>query len=218
MSDYEFVKGIANLHGFEFGVFYDNDAGLWKANWRAPASDAEKKLTFSYLNKGESTLLDFSPSYGLQAQPSEVRVLFFDELSKSFIEATTGFDEKGKVQLSSEFTGSADTLTDELNDANSLRISMGGIAVDVKSDRPFENLAAAQLWAERFFRNKKDNFIIGEGSISGTPKIKAGDIHTLEGIGNQLSGDWEFTTVRHMFSAESTSGYETKFFANKVVS
>jgi hypothetical protein len=63
-------------------------------------------------------------------------------------------------------------------------------------------------------RDHKDNFITARGTVVGLETLRPGQVHTIDGVGIQLSGDYEFTTVTHKFSGD---GYVCEFFAHKVV-
>jgi phage protein D len=217
MSDYQFVRGLANLAGFEFRIYWDPSVENWRCNWREPASDQKKKYTFAY----GTTLLEFQPQWGIRDFPSEVKVQYFDSASKTFVEVkvgdkTPGEDLKfpsGKGKSFQKFL--AATVHQEITSMSKLRISGGGVAVDVIPDRRFDDPKAAQDFGEQWLQKHRNNFITGTGTLPGLETLRPGDVHTISNVGAQLSGDWEISTVRHVLDVQR--GFSTEFFAHKVI-
>jgi phage protein D len=213
MSDYKFLKGLANLAGYEFKVRYNPDSNQWEGFWRAPVSEQERQFTFQYNRGQESTLLDFRAEWGLRDQATTVKVLYFDKSSGAWEEVTVEDIERDNEQIL--FEGGTDKVTEAINN-HGVRIVAGGSAVEVVPNRKFGSLDQATLFAERWLAARRNLFVTGRGSVIGVSELRAGDSHIFEGVGVQLAGEWEMTTVRHVF--DQASGYTTQFFANKVLS
>lgn len=228
MTDYQFVKGLANLCGYEFKIRYDPVAERWKAYWRPPTSDQEVTYTFTYM-AGVATLLDFDAQWGLRDAPSEVKVLYFDEsariwqeLSSKDISAAIRNEVLGKERAKGSsavedlaFLGSDEVVRQEILSLEKIRIGAGGTSVEVVPERSFQNAETAERFAARWLRAHRDNFITGRGTVVGLETLRPGDIHRIEGIGVLLSGEWEMTSVRHVMSVDT--GFRTEFSANKVI-
>ena len=230
MSDYRFIQGLANLHGFAFKVQWDTTSQAWSLYFRSkPVNSQKKKYTFTYNNGQESTLLSLDPQFGLRNTPSAVKVLYFDRATRTWeqiiVEETQAGEDpkpaKGKAALkkaAEKKKKAAETnekMQQELKSATAFRIAAEGICVEVVPERQFKSPEEAQAFAERWLQARKDNFITGRGKTIGLELMRAGDVHALKGIGTQLSGDWEFSTVTHQFSNDN--GYRCEFFAHKVV-
>lgn len=211
ISDYKFIKGLANLSGFEFKVRWDNNAKKWKVYWRTAKSDQALKYTFKYLAGPESTLLDFNPQFGLRNISTEVKVLYFDSLTRNWEEMSIKEDKHGEGIT---FTGS-ERMAKEIKSSTAIRVDAAGTSVEVVPERPFSSPEDAYAFAVRWLKARKDNFLMGDGRCIGVESLLPGQVHALTGIGKQLSGDWEFTTVRHIFDRDH--GYTTEFFAHKVL-
>jgi hypothetical protein len=212
MTDWELVNGLARLHSYETKVRWDETLGGWRLYWGPAIFEQEKQYTFTYSVDGPSnTLLSFTPEMAIKGQPSTVKVLYFDYDTRTWEEIALEEDEAGE---SVKFTGSGE-LENEIRSSTAYRISSGGVSVEVVPAAQFESAEDAQLFAERFFRARKNQFIMGRGKIVGLEVLKVGGIHILDGLGVQLSGEYQFTTVRHVFGARD--GYTCEFFANKVV-
>jgi phage protein D len=213
MSDYKFVKGLANLAGHEFKIRFNPTTGQWEGFWRPPVAEQERQFTFRYNAGEESTLLKFNAQWGLRDQPTAVTLLYFDDLTRTWEEVTV---EDAKEGEKLRFEGGTDRVLESINDASAVRISAGGVAVEVITERKFKSLSEALQFAERWLVARKNSFLTGRGALVGLEELRAGDVHVIEGVGAQLTGEWEFTTIRHVF--DQAAGYTTEFFANKVVS
>jgi hypothetical protein len=228
MTDYQFIRGLANLGAFEFKVFYDPISKLWKFNFRPPTTDQQKKYTFTY-GPDSYTLLDFEPSWGLRDQPSEVKVLFLDKYSGIYQQVSSkGVSSKVKKATLSrvdqdgadfvpdmKWTDAGGVVDQEMLSLEKVRIATGGISVEVVPERPFPSIDFAETFAARWMKEHRDNFIVGTGHLVGLEAVRPGDVHRLEGIGVQLTGDWEFTTVNHKLAPGN--GFVTEFTAHKVL-
>lgn len=212
MSDYKFVKGLANLAGYEFKIRYNPDSNQWEGFWRAPVSEQERQFTFQYNRGAASTLLEFSAQWGLRDQSTTVKVLYFDKSSGTWEEVTVEDVERDNEQIL--FEGGTDKVTQAINN-HGVRIVAGGSAVEIVPNRKFGSLDQATQFAERWLAARRNLFVTGRGSTVGVPELRPGDVHVLEGVGVQLAGEWEFTTVRHVF--DQAAGFSTQFFGNKVL-
>ena len=211
VSDYKFAKGLANLMGFEFKVRWDTRSRKWKVYWRTPKSDQKSKYTFRYGAGDDTTLIEFNPQFGLRDTATEVKVLYFDSLTRTWEEMSVKQEKTGEGIT---FTGS-ERMAKEITTASAIRIDAAGTSVEVVAERPFSSPEDAYTFAQRWLAARRDNFIMGDGTAIGIETLAPGHIHAVTGIGKQLSGDWEFTTVRHVMDRDK--GYRTHFFAHKVL-
>jgi phage protein D len=216
MSDYRFIQGLANLHGFTFKVAWDTGTEAWHLYFRSkPVESQEKAYTFTYNNGQDSTLLSFDPQFGLRDTPSAVKVLYFDRATRTWEQVLVEEVKEGEKPKPNA-KDVAEKMTEAVTSSTAFRIAAEGVSVEVVPERGFKSPEEAQLFAERWLRARKDHFITGRGKTIGLEKLRAGEVHALAGIGIQLGGDWEFSTVTHIF--DSNSGYRCEFFAHKVMS
>ncbi len=211
ISDYKFVKGLANLMGFEFKIRWDHVARKWKVYWRKPKPVQDKRYTFHYLNGPDSTLLEFEPQFGLRDVSTEVKVLYFDRQTKTWEEMAIKEEKYGEGIT---FKGT-ERMLNEIRSSTAVRIDAGGTSVEIVPERPFNSAEDAYRFAVRWLKARKDNFIMGHGKCIGLETLAPGQVHTFLGLGTQLSGEYEFTTVRHVYDRDH--GFITEFFANKVL-
>jgi len=205
MSDYKFVKGLANLAGFEFKIRYNPTTNQWEGFWRAPVADQVRQFTFQYNRGAESTMLKFDAEWGLRDQATTVKVLYFDKSSGIWEEVTAEDVERDGEQTL--YGGGVDNVTQAINTYGT-RIVAGGTSVEVIPNRKFGSLDQATLFAERWLAARRNLFVTGRGTVIGVPEVRAGDAHIFEGVGVQLTGEWEMTTVRHIFDQADGIGHD----------
>lgn len=207
MSDWELIQGLARLHGYYAKVRWDEAVNDWVLYWGEDIWAQETEYTFEY----GSTLLSFFPEFGIRNAPSGVKLQYFDQDTKTW-EAVEFKEEKKGEEV--KFKG-PEKLEEEILSSTSFRIASGGVAVEIVPGMNFETAEEAQQYAERWFRARKDQFIMGRGKTIGLEYVHVGHIHNITNIGVQLSGRYQFTTVRHIF--DNQAGYTTEFFAHKVL-
>jgi phage protein D len=122
---------------------------------------------------------------------------------------------KAQKERAKEAVSLRNSIDHELSSATQFRLAAAGVAIDIKSDRPFSSLQEASEFAQRWFEAKKNNFLVGTGKVVGVESLRARQVHRLEGLGPRLSGDWYFINVRHTWNKES--GYSCEFTARKVL-
>lgn len=212
-SDYKFIRGLANVNDRDLWIDWDHEVRTWVLHWRKSFRNQTKVYTFEYVPVEGGTLLNFEPSYGMREDITELKVLYYDletEEWKSIDLKETG----GDIADPRLFQGTGDDVEEPINNASSIRIEAAGHSIDVVPDRVLHSAEEAQTFAEAWFRARKDHFIVGRGRVVGLENLKPRQVHTLLGLGNRLSGDYEFTSVKHVFGQ---GGYVCHFVAHKVM-
>jgi hypothetical protein len=93
--------------------------------------------------------------------------------------------------------------------------AMTGGPVFTVVDRPIgspADIANSALVIAHELRTKLNNRLTGTGSCIGDPRIRAGAVIRLEGLGPDFSGDYRVKSVTHSLQ---TSGYTTNFEVRK---
>ena len=85
--------------------------------------------------------------------------------------------------------------------------------VNRKLDNPADITQSAMALA-RLLRNKLNTRLTGSGEAVGDPRLRAGAIIRLEGLGPSFSGDYRVTSATHTISS---SGYRTSFRVRKEI-
>jgi len=220
MSDYTLIQGLANLTGFFFWVDYDMDEGKgWTLHFRDPTGNLvtqEKQYTFKY-NQGDfTTLLNFEPEMMFRNHYTTIRV-------QSTGRNATSFGKSIEVEIVEElgqeadpyYTGAIEEIEEAPVSAEAYKIYIGDFSFTVNPKVEIKNEAALETWASQWFRRMRENFIVGRGSIIGVETLRAKQIHRLEGIGVLYDGQYYFSRVRHILSADD--GYKCNFNVRKVL-
>jgi uncharacterized protein len=154
------------------------------------------RLTLTW---GES-LLDFSPRVSTIGQVAGVSMKFtLRELPLDFV-VTVGWDFDRETLAVSVVPGVA---------AGAAKAVVGPAFTII--DQPISSpadIANSALVIVRELRNKLNNRLTGSGSAIGDPRIRAGTIIRLEGLGQDFSGDYRVKSATH---AVDNGGYRTNF-------
>jgi phage protein D len=227
MSDYAFIRGIANTIGWEFFIRWDWAIRKWKVYFRPPIADDSGKRTFTwgpdYSRNGQvgGLLLEFSPTFAVSGTSTDIEVFYYDEGTQTWEKVI--YPEKGpdkEKKPSFKWQGDDTKVSADLQnvgDANSgrgLRIQAGGVSVEVVPETGFKSYEEAFQFAKNWWQARQDMLISGAGSTIGYPKMRPGQVHEFLGIG-ALNGDWYIAEVTHEFARGS--GYRTRFQARKVI-
>jgi phage protein D len=155
----------------------------------------EPRLTLTW---GES-LLDFSPRMSTVGQVAAVAMRFtLREIPLTFV-VTVFWDfdrESVGVSIAPGAAGGA--------------AGIGGPALTI-IDRPIRtpvDVAANALVIYHKLREKLNNRLTGSGSAIGDPRIRAGAMIRLEGLGPDFSGDYRVKSATHSLDG---GGYKTSF-------
>ena len=110
------------------------------------------------------------------------------------------------------------TILDSLKAIASIsKESKKDVPTSTTSDQPVSNptdLVNSALVVVRELRNKLNNRLTGTGSAIGDPRIRAGVIMRLEGLGPDFSGNYRVTSASHSID---TGGYRTNFEVRKEI-
>jgi phage protein D len=213
-SDYDLVKGLANLTGYTFWVDGDAD-GTWTLHFKRPDARGivpdvqDTQYVFAY----NQALLDFEPEYSFRDVKTKL-VVEVENPDTGQIHRIEIQDELDSPDF--KFTSDGKAVVDKpIKSGGSAKIYLGEFQVEVIPNKQFTRLSQLGPWAEQWFRRHRDDFVSGSGAIVGTQNVMARQIHTLKGMGNSLDGDYYFARVRHRL--DSTSGYTCGIEARKVV-
>ena len=192
-SDLELLQEIANQYDADFWV--EGDV-LYLSRF---IKEYTPRLTLTW---GES-LLDFSPRVSLVGQVSGVSVKFIlREIPLDFLVTAFWDFDRGSLGIS-VVPGAA---------AVALKDPVFGII-----DRPISSpadIANSALFLARELRNKLNNRLTGRGSAIGDPRIRAGAVIRLEGLGPNFSGDYRVSSATHSIDS---GGYRTNFIVKKEI-
>jgi len=233
MKDYQFVKGLAAINSMEFWVDYDIKGKQWVLHWLPSAMTKRPTYVLDY-GSNRSAIYHCEAEYGLSDQITDLQVMYFSPTKhewqrieetatkpgpdltyrKTATAATTQSPRRrkaGTVKAKRE----GEMVNEEIKNAEGLRLSAGGHAIDVIPNRRFRDGNDAIAFAKRWLQARRNHFIILKGECVGIETMMARQVHTVKGIGTRLSGDYYFTSVRHKLGG--TSQYRCEFQAHKVI-
>lgn len=214
MSDYQFIKGLANVVGYLFWVDYEHEEEGWTLHFKDPETLQlqDRKYTFQYNAGDRSTLLDFRPEESLSGAVTKLQVQSRDpETGKTFV----GEFEDDEEAPDSKYQGDPSKVVDETQTTAGavVKLFWGDYALEVVADKKFKTEADLKWWAQQYFRRRRENFIIGRGTAIGANDVFARQSHNLDGLAKHLNGGYYFARVRHVFTP--TDGYLMDFTARK---
>jgi len=212
MSDYDFVKGMANLSGYYFWV--DGDAqGKWTLHFKHPDNiQQEKKYSLRYAQGGSGTLYNFEPELLFKDHFTKISVQF---LSPSGRLVEKNFIEEKKHDWSTVPTNPEEKVEGELGTAQEVNLYIGEYSLRVYDGTRFKQDSTIEWWAKQWFEKNRGNFVSGSGACVGIPDLRARQTHGITGLGTLFDGEWVMNKVRHIF--DSGSGYQCEIDARKVV-
>lgn len=219
MSDFDLVRGLANLTGFLFWVDYDFDHG-WTLYFKDPAGDLgtqDTRYTFRYNQGDKTTLMSFEPEMIFADHYTTLRVQTVDKRPGprfgKLMEATP--TEELGVEEDPAYTGALEELDTDLGSAETVRIFIGDYSFAMKTNVEFHTQEALEVYAAQWFRRMREQFIVGNGTIMGLETLLARQVHTLEGMGVPYDGEYYFSKVRHIMVKDT--GYHCEFSARKIL-
>ncbi|MEA2136246.1 MAG: hypothetical protein QOC68_4155 [Solirubrobacteraceae bacterium] len=181
-TDFEFVQRLGRRIGFEFVV----DAS--DVTFAPPDANGEK-VELSY----PDDLRSFRPRITAVQQVEKVNVRGFDFKAKRGVLATATSPQQvtgagiTRKQVSSKFAGAV--------------LEIGG--------QSFDKQGEAKVMAQAMLDQLANAYLGAEGSCAGNPKIKAGILLKISGVGRNYSGTYRVAKATHVL--RGGAGYVTSF-------
>jgi Bacteriophage probable baseplate hub protein len=195
-SDLDLLKRIAETYDADYWV--DGDV-LYLSRF---VKEYAPRLMLTW---GES-LMEFSPKVSTVGQVAGVSMKFtLREIPLSFL-VTVFYDFDKEAVGISVLPGEAEKGAKAFSGASYTII-----------DQPISSpadIASSALVIYRELRKKLNNRLTGTGSATGDPRIRAGAVIRLEGLGQDFSGDYRVTSATHSIDG---SGYRTTFQVRKEI-
>lgn len=225
LSDYEFLKKIADINGFDLFSKFDPDQKRFVLFFRPPKKAKQNKIFDFYWSHDEKhysdTLLSFEPTEDAHDQGSDFEI-FLIRNKKTVRGSFEAFDRYGQKEL--------DILKSEQEGARAGKysartapINEDGVIVGFKafgrsfrfpSYKRFKTGFQIRREIQTFIDRQRENFITGRGRLIGNAAIQSRQVHNLQGIG-RYSGKYYFKKVVHKM--DKNEGYFTEFDCVKVI-
>lgn len=187
LTDYEFLARRARALGFVFQV------EARKLFFRNPGSVSLSPVELDY----RSTLLDFRPRVTASAQVQSIKVRAWNPATKDQM--------MGKAQSVPHRTARLDWG----KRGNEFASQAFGSAETAVADEPFASQAEGEAFANARLSKFWSDDIHADGDATGNPKIRAGSVVKVQGVGDRFGGDYFVTHARHTF--QSDGPYRTTF-------
>jgi phage protein D len=189
-TDLEFLQLRARRIGFELSV---RDRDLY---FRPRKIDQSAEITL----RREVDLLEFYPRLTTLGQVPRLEVRGWNPARKEAIVASAGPGDETKVMGG---TRSGPDATKRAFDS--------GTSARVAS--PVASQDEADAMARRGFAEMALGFVAAEATCIGEPRLRAGIVVEVEGIGQRFGGPYYLTQVEHAFVPRR--GYRTRFIAQR---
>jgi phage protein D len=195
LSDLDFIHELAKRNRYE--VY-----GVGSTLYFAKPRDAKPKAYTMVWGRTAKTfegelvpLRSFTPNLDSQSQVSEVVVRGRD-LNKKTIEGTAG---KGKEDS---------TMEGSVTGPEAANKAFGTATPLTVTDQPVATKEEADALAKALYNKTAQRFITGNGASIGLPKLRAGVVVEIEGVGPRFSGAYYVTSSVHSLGS---GGYSTSF-------
>jgi hypothetical protein len=197
-SDLDLLKEIAAAYDADFWV--EGDVLVLS---RVAGKEFEPRLTLTW---GES-LLSFSPRISTTGQIAGVAVKFTVPMIPLDFLMTVAWDFDRESLNVRVIPGAA---------AAALKTIVGGPVMTLlnrKLNNPAD-ITNAAIAIARTLRNKVNTRLTGSGTGVGDPRIRAGAVIKLDGLGPDFSGNYRVTSATHSIDG---NGYRTAFKVRKEI-
>ncbi len=181
-TDWDFLSSRAQRIGYQ--VYCKDKSLFFTKSEKEISGAAPSKLTFG------SNLRRFEPRLSISGQVDEAD--------------TTGWDPKTKAAIVEKETGVMKVVPEigfGKNHGGSLaQESFSGKASNVSANTPILNNAEAKALAFGQKIQSESTFIQAEGECAiGDPRLIAGKVVTIEGVGKKFSGKYHVTQAQHHY-------------------
>jgi phage protein D/phage baseplate assembly protein gpV len=185
-SDWALLKELAERNAFHVYVRWD------KLYFRLPRPQTEMVV----LEWGK-TLSSFSPRLSTSGQFGIQEVRGYDyKLAQNIVAILPA------ISLGSDLDDIIERLGSDFVD------QLVKLGRNVMRDKPVDNYLDAKMLAKSILMQLLQGLFEGSGSTIGNPKLRAGNMVEIRGIGKRFSGKYTLSRVTHTINE---SGYTTQF-------
>ena len=202
-TDLDFLKRIAAENGWEVVMDHQGPLGGRQLRFMSPLDHLTPDVVLRY---GQS-LLDFSPRVSNVGQIAGVSAAIWSQDIKMEFQVSVSWDwDRSALTLSivpgfgRPAAGSTGPQTTILDEAISLQ-------------EPLSVVTAPRMILRKLIP-RLNSRLTGSGSTVGDPRIVAGTVLRIEGVGERFGGLYRVTSATHTLDA---SGYRTAFDVRKEI-
>jgi len=214
MSNYDFIKGLANITGFYFWVDCDEN-GEWFLHFKDPekyVAEQKKMYTFKYAMGNESTLLTFDPEMVFKGHYTKIQAQ--TKTASGKVLKSTKVEET-EHEWSTKPIDPTEEAEGEIGTAQEITLFIGEYSFKAIHKGEIQDEATLDKWLEQWWKRHREDFVIGSGQVVGLESLRARQIHRLVGLVDLYDGEWLFTNVRQIF--DTGPGYTCEIVGRKLV-
>jgi hypothetical protein len=193
-TDFDFLTRIASENGWELHIDHTGATGGYRLKFFSPLDHLAPDVELRY---GHS-LIEFTPRVSTVGQIASVTAHVWISEIKMELSVTVGWDWD-RAQLTVDVSAGGQTQR------------KGGS--DVFVDEPVTPASAPRAIISQLIP-KLNQRLTGSGSVVGDPRIQAGIVAKLEGLGVSFGGLYRVTRATHTIDG---TGYRTRFDARKEI-
>ncbi len=193
-SDYGFLSRIAAENGWEMLVDHSGPLGGQRLRFMSPFDHLLPVVTLKY---GQS-LVDFTPRISTVGQVVSVTAIVWLSAIKTQFAITVGWDW--------------DRMALTLEISPSVALTRSGPS-EYLIEEPLTPATAPRRIVSEFIP-KLNKRLTGTGNTVGDPRIAAGEVVQLEGLGTEFGGLYRVTSATHTIDS---SGFHTSFDVRKEI-
>ena len=193
-SDYDVLTRLALENGWELKIDHSGPLGGHQLRFFAPLGHLTPDATLAY---GRS-LLDFTPRLSKVGQIASITAHIWISQTKTKVSVTVGWDwdrAQLTVEIAPQFSG-----------------TRGG-ASSVTVDEPLTPSTAPRAILSKLIPRLNQR-LTATASTVGDPRLGAGAVVRIEGVGVQFGGLYRITSATHTIDGR---GYRTRFDARKEI-
>lgn len=200
-SDYDFLRRISSENGWEMIMEHQGPLGGRQLHFMSLVDKLESQVTLRY---GQS-LIEFSPRVSNVGQVARVAVSFWEATLKMEFTIAVGWDWDRNTLTLEIIPGFGIAELSKGKDANKEPLMI--------LNQPLNKDTAPRVLMSKLLA-KLNNRLTGSGRCVGNPRIQAGAVLRIEGVGKQFGGLYRVTSANHTIDS---GGYLTSFELRKEV-
>jgi uncharacterized protein len=200
-SEYDFLRKICAENGWEMVMEHQGSLGGRQLHFKSLAENLKAELVLRY----GASLVEFTPRISNVGQVERFAVSFWESHTNMEFTISVGWDwDRNALMLDIEpGFGIAEQSVPKDN-------KKGPVITLTES---LNGLTAPRALASKLLA-KLNNRLTGSGRCIGDPRIQAGTVICIEGVGQQFGGLYRVTSAIHSING---SGYQTSFELRKEV-
>jgi hypothetical protein len=193
-SDYDFLKQVAAENGWDMLVDHAGPSGGHSLRFMSALDHLDADCTLRY----GSSLIDFSPRVSTVGQIASVSGFIWIAAIKTTFIVTLGFDLERHALTLSIYPGI---------------LPIGVPASEYLIEEPLTLTSIPRRLVSELIP-KLNNRLTASGTVIGDPRITAGAVLRIEGVGEEYGGLYRASAVTHTLDS---GGFRTSFEARKEI-